>query len=280
MSKFRPIPPNPNYPPYHKGQYLEEYFYDYYLRNKDKFDKIGYELIPVFWTNYYLSNASRPELQNYLNSLDKNKKYFTVSQHDDAIEEVLPPNTINFIAGGNKNGVPIPLICSPLAKFNFQSKNILASFVGSSTHVVRQALVNTYKNDSDFCIRSKLWTPAVPVSDLNSFIDITIRSKFCLCPRGYGATSFRLYESFQLNSVPVYIYDREWLPFSNKIDWNRLAVLIDFNKVPLNQIKPILLSINDIKYMDMLEYGRHIYQQYFTMEGMSNGILEHLGDIK
>ena len=30
-------------------------------------------------------------------------------------------------------------------------------------------------------------------------------SLFSLCPRGYGPTSFRLYESIQLGSIPVYI---------------------------------------------------------------------------
>ena len=30
----------PVYPPYHTGKYLEEYFYEYYLTNKDKFDKL------------------------------------------------------------------------------------------------------------------------------------------------------------------------------------------------------------------------------------------------
>ena len=123
----------PTYPPYHEGDYMEEYFYKYYIENKSEFDKTGFTLIPIFWTNVYLTSKNKDLLQPYLNYLPKDKKYFTVSQHDDAVNEILPPGTLSFEAGGNRNGIPLPLICSPLKKglIESQEKDIFCSFVGS-----------------------------------------------------------------------------------------------------------------------------------------------------
>ena len=108
---------HPTYPPYHQGYYMEEYFYNFYLNNKADFDRIGYTLIPIFWTNVYImetKGANRRRLiQPYLDALP-DTKYFTVSQHDDAVAEKLPPGTISFEGGGNGNGIPLPLICSKL----------------------------------------------------------------------------------------------------------------------------------------------------------------------
>ena len=103
----------PIYPPYHEGDYMEEYFYKFYIQNKSDFDKTGFTLIPIFWTNVYLTSKNSDLLQPYLNYLPKDKKYFTISQHDDAVNEILPPGTLSFEGGGNKNGIPVPLICSP-----------------------------------------------------------------------------------------------------------------------------------------------------------------------
>ena len=49
----------PTYPPYHTGDYLEEYFYKFYKENKEEFDKTGYTYIPVFWTNVYLTSKNK-----------------------------------------------------------------------------------------------------------------------------------------------------------------------------------------------------------------------------
>jgi hypothetical protein len=103
---YRPAPNYPVYPPYHSGPYLEEYFFDFVKRKKLP---EGVFYIPVFWTNCYLSGTIEG-LQEKLDSLDPEREYIAVSQHDDAINEKLPPNAQHFNAGGNKEGLPIPLI--------------------------------------------------------------------------------------------------------------------------------------------------------------------------
>ena len=100
-----------NYPPYHQGLYIEEFFYEFYIKNKAAFDATGYTLLPIFWTTAYLLHQ---DLTSYINALPKTLKYFCVAQHDDGVKEVLPEGTIVFSAGGNSGGIPLPLVCSPI----------------------------------------------------------------------------------------------------------------------------------------------------------------------
>jgi len=265
------------YPPYHTGKYLERYFIDFYIKNRKEFDDTGYQFLPICWTDIYLHRNNLVfKLQNVLNTLDINKKYFTVSQHDDAPTEKLPPNTLKFSAGGNQpNCIPIPLICSAISNIKETKKDIFCSFVGSSTHPLRIEMVQHLSDKKNYLLQLKNWSPSVENDKKDLFLDITPRSKFTLCPRGYGATSFRLYEAMQLNSVPVYIYENfPYIPFEDKIDWSRLAVLID--RKDIKNIDNILLSITDEKYEDMLKYIREIYPKYFTLEGMCQILLKTL----
>jgi len=276
---LRPPANYPTYPPYHQGYYLEEYFYDFYKHNKEAFDKTGYTLIPIFWTNVYNTGINRNLIQFYLNALPQGK-YFTVSQHDDAVREMLPEGTLSFEAGGNSNGIPIPLICSPInITQQQQDKIIFCSFVGSiNTNPIRKKLFELYSKDSDFIFDNQQWVSSIPSERLNSFIDITQKSKFALCPRGYGAQSFRLYEVLQLGAIPVIVYDNPWFPFNDEILWNDFAVLVHVDEI--NNLKQKLENITQSQQENMITKGKEIYNKYFTFETTSKNILRVLQNDK
>jgi hypothetical protein len=288
LNKYNISIDQPPYPPYHKGKYLEQYFIDFYNQNKKKFDATEFNFILVAWTDIYLHRPDLiNDLQKDLNELDPFKKYFTVSQHDDAPFQALPPNTKNYSAGGNQpNTIPIPLICSPIENApDFNKKDIFCSFVGSITqplqgwgrisYDIRISMLETLVNNKKYVLKPKHWSPQIKDDRKDLFLDLTSRSKFTLCPRGYGATSFRLYEAMQMKSVPVYIfYKKPHLPFANKIDWNKIAILIDYDKI--NTIHDILTNISDEKYQEMIKYTSQIYSDYFSLEGTSKQILESL----
>jgi hypothetical protein len=275
------------YPPYHKGFYMERYFIDFYIKNRKSIDDTGYQFLPITWTDIYVHKPHlRYKLQELLNSLDREKKYFTVSQHDDAPLENLPPNTLKFSAGGNmQNCIPIPLICSSIENIEKKEKDIFCSFVGSVNapvnifgemgHKTRMNMLNSLKDKPEYFLKPRIWQTSIEESRKNLFLDITSRSKFTLCPRGYGATSFRLYEAMQLGSIPVFIYHgTPYIPFSDVIDWNKLAILVEYKDI--NNIDNILKSISEEKYQYMLNYIEEIYPKYFTLQGMCNSILESL----
>ena len=275
FSEFRPEPNYPTYPPYHTGLYLEDYFYKEY--NKENIEHIFY--IPVSWTTTYIQNQDN-NLQEKLNSLEKDKKYFIVCQHDDAPKENLPYDCLIFAAGGNiikQNTIPIPLICSNIPSnliVSNEPKKYLASFVGSITHQMRYEIYNKYANNEKFLVKAKQWTPTVTDNNLADFIKITQQSYFTFCPRGYGLNSFRLYESFQLGSVPIIVTDKPFLPMSELFDWNSAAIII--NMSGLDNLEKSLIDIINTNYDSYITYGKKIYNQYFTLNKLYKYIMEKI----
>jgi hypothetical protein len=273
---LRPNSLIPPYPNYHIGDYFEEFFFKKFSNEYPDLEINGFKYIPIFWTNCYTNKifaGVNYNIQNIVDSFDKTKKYFTISQHDDCVYETLPIDTTIFSMGGNKKGskiIPIPLICSPINKLK-KEKNTKISFVGSLTHPIRNKVFDTFKNDSDFNFHLKKWELLSDKSDIQKFISITSESYYTLCPRGYGATSFRLYESLQLDSIPIYIFDTPWLPWENEIDWEKISILIDEKNIP--NIKNI---VEKKDYQSMIDYKNTIYNDYFTYEGSYNNIIKNL----
>lgn len=274
--KLRPVSLLVPYPNYHKGDYFEEYFFKRFVKEYPNAEVYGIRYIPIFWTNCYTNRVFRGanyDIQNTLNNLNRFDKYFTISQHDDCVIEQLPKNTIIFSMGGNKTGsniVPIPLICSPIG-VNNKKKEINVSFVGSLTHRLRADLYNRYKDDNDFIFVTKEWNWDSGSKYVDIFKDIVSKSYFTLAPRGYGKTSFRLYEAMQLDSVPIYIYDEPWLPWKRDLDWSKFCVLINENNIC--NIKEVL---RDVDYHKLITHKNEIYSDYFTYDGVYMNIIRHL----
>lgn len=274
---LRPVPSYPTYPPYHVGDYIEDYFYKWFQKNCTEDVKKDY--IAISWTTLYCENKD-PGIQNFLNSLDPNKSYFTVCQHDDAPKHKLPKNTLIFSLSRsgpnifNPNPISIPAVCSPVPNQEETNKNIFASFVGSITHPLRIKLYEVCKNYSDYYFSAQQWNAKVSENKMKEFLHITNRSKFVLCPRGYGNTSFRLYESMQLGAVPVYISDDFYLPWSDEIDWNNFCVIIKANEI--EKVDLILKNISDEQYIKMKNNIKKYYNDYFTLEGTCKNILKRV----
>ena len=265
----RPRATDAPYPPYHTGLYLEECFFEYARRRT--FRRI---YVPVFWTTCY--RTGRADLiQQALYGLSPRGRYFTVSQHDRAPQEVLPPDTLVFAAGGlyrGPNCVPIPLVCAPLReRIEVKPKSVFCSFVGSLTHPVRSALWETHHQDPDFqFVVADHWTRDVTPERFEQFVHISERSRFVLCPRGVGTTSFRLYEAMQLGSVPVYVSDAHHLPWTDELDWNDIAVLVGPDDIP--GLKERLRAIDDNRYRRMLGNIRRLYDDYFRLPAVCRHI--------
>lgn len=272
FTPWRPNPKYPIYPPYHEGLYLEDYFYKYLTDNNIETDRY---YIPVFWTTCYVDNCFNG-LQQAIDKLDPNKKYFTVAQHDDAIRERLPKDTISFNAGGNGGGIPIPLICSPIKDEIKQNLNrdIFCSFVGSITHPIRNYIYQSLANIPKYYFSARQWTNSVPEADFKNFIDTTSRSIFALAPRGYGRSSFRLYEVMQLGAIPVFIYDTKWCPWDDEINWNEFSVLIDLNDI--NRIDYILSNYSNDRIKEMQSNLQKYWLENFTMESTCRKILNRI----
>ena len=201
------------YPPYTENN-IEHYFLEYFKRNSAHIttDRI---YLPVMWTHYYIQHGfgqhTMDAAAELWRTIDKSKKYYTIIQYDDGIlNKPADVDILVFAAGGDGHGhVPIPLLADnmptvPDAEFiPFADRKYLASFVGSNSHPIREHLSHDFKGRTD-CIYT-FDHVSVP-----EYFDIMRNSMFSICPRGYGATSYRLYEAIHCLSIPLYITDKSW----------------------------------------------------------------------
>jgi hypothetical protein len=252
LKKFKPIQ-NIEYP---QGNTIP--FERYFLNRFTEHENVNRVYLDIQWTAYYVNlgygkdKKSMDILQDYINSLDKSLKYFTIIQYDDGIlNDVSGLDLLVFSMGCKKPGYyPIPLISYPLnnqlAEIN--EKDIQMSFIGQNTHPLRGAMVerhnyyyvrldNISKSDYDLILR---------------------RTKFALCPRGYGITSFRMFEAMALGCVPVYISDEFWEPFNLPFDYGI--------KIRPDQIKDIPKILENADYEELSRRSKFVHDNYFTYE--------------
>jgi len=269
--QFRPATSH-TYPPFKNGRYMEEYAYEYFLKNP-----IQTTYIPIFWTN--LQNHPgfkdmRPKYNKLLqtalkNHAKENPKYMTIVQHDDGPLLDLPPGTIVF--GACTGTIPLPLIYEDVSERLLKEprvkKDVLASFIGSMTHPIRDAMIKAVDGKDGIVYQGKNgWSAHISDDLADVFIKLTLRSKFCLAPRGYGRSSFRFFEAMQLDTIPVYIWDDIcWLPYQDVIDYSTFSVIIHKDDIP--KTYEILSSISDDKYEEMQCALREVRHK-FTLEWM------------
>lgn len=259
------------YPPCNKKMF-EEYFYNEYSNNQPSLDRI---YLPIFWTNYYISRnygqGDISDLQEYLDNLDRSKKYFTIIQYDDNILNDLKDLDILIFAQGGygkyKNkSYPISLNCQQEESNTSIKKDIFASFFGRKTHRIRETLFDKLKNNAKYEISDSI--------DYISFKNKMYRSVFSLCPRGYGLTSFRICEALHCNSIPVYIYDEPFLPFANEFDFRDVGITIQEDEI--KYIDDILHSKTEEQINNYIINGKKQYEKYFTYSGVYDSIIKIL----
>lgn len=269
----------PTYPPYHVGKYIEEYYAEYALNNPAKTNR---QFLDVSWTNHYMISGGRERIQQEINKLDFDKKYYLVCQGDDTpCHTNLPKNTRVYSAGGiykSSNLVKIPLICSSLNldPVSLQDKKILSSFIGSDTHEYRKILINESQKDNRIFGIIKPWSIIVPENQFQIYKNVSLRSKFVFCPRGNAPASFRLYEAMQFSAIPIYFSDEYYLPYENKIDWNKLCIFS--NPQNLKNTLNYIQNMTDNEYIDRVKYIHETYKNYFTLEATCKKINEDLNN--
>lgn len=262
-------PPSHRYADY-AGPWIEETFLAFWrARRPTGIDRM---YVPVFWTDYYLRHGRRephPELQEFLDaSLEPGRRYFTLVQNDDGVLERLTPNVLVFGAGAGD--VPIPLL-GRRPRAQASRRDILCSFMGSLGGAsdrleVRSRLAAALADRAGFHFGQ---------GSYQDFVEVTSRSVFALCPRGYGPTSYRLYEALALGAVPVYVWaELEWLPWQDELDWDDLAVRVHIDDVA--RIPELLASRPPDRIGAMRQRVAAMFDDYFTLRGTCEQILARL----
>jgi hypothetical protein len=280
------------YPGYSSGKNIEEICYDYFSKecNNIESDLI---YLPVFWTSYYVINnygENIEPLYDWLHSLDKTKKYFTIVQYASGIYIKDPIHNLTvFSAGGgglniksncirverfynlrrhvfygNTGDYTIPLICLPSFPYLNMERNIFCSFMGRfNTHKCRKDMHRLLRSNAKFTFYKSV--------GFEEYKNILNTSIFTLAPRGYGYTSFRIYEAILAESIPIYIWeDKKVLPFEDVLNWEEFSIVIHAND--MNQLPDILDKCNIESMQSKLREVKQCFMFEYIFEYITNKI--------
>jgi hypothetical protein len=269
-----------DYPSYSSGKNMEEIVYESLKMNRENI-KTDMVYLPVFWTSYYLKTNYFDGIDllcKWMETLDTSKKYFTIVQCDYGIFiKNLKINITAFSSGGGginidknsciidtsyyglnrslfsgiKGNYDIPLICLPQFSTTNNNRDIYCSFMGRfDTHKCRIDMRNALYTNSSFLFYNSV--------DYENYKNIISRSIFTLAPRGFGYTSFRLFEAILGGSIPIYIWhDKIILPYSDEIDWNEFCIIIHSNDV--GNLPNILKTVDIPKMQSRIETIKHLF---------------------
>ena len=238
----------------------------------------GVEYLPIHWTSYHIANGygkSMNEVGEFIKAIPKDKKLFTAVQYDDGtlVGDYCEGRNVVVFGAGGVGDIPIPLLCAK-HPVSADDPKIFASFIGSpKTHPLRGELEREFSNRSDSIFTCGTFRP-----DQLEFFRTNMRDTlFALCPRGYGKTSFRLYEAIQIGCIPVYIYDRPWLPFEDILDWKTFAVLCHRSEIA--GLYDRLKSIPAERVLRMRQMVKEV-QPFFTMSHTCKYIYDRVKNYK
>jgi hypothetical protein len=152
--------------------------------------------------------------------------------------------TIDYFISAQAN--PNPEIAK-VAGLKFD-KRYLYSFMGKANSWPRKRLFRYVHSSSDTLIETAHsyhhWANDAHESSKEGqrrrYAEVMASSKFALCPRGCGISSYRLFESMSLGVCPVVISD-SWRPIE-EIDWN-FALFVPERKI--SQIDQVMRSHAD-----------------------------------
>jgi len=286
------------YPGHQAGKNIEEAF-DEFIRRQAPNLKTKWVYLPIFWQNNLFAQKrpkggpfrARPEVQAFLNRLNPNTRYFTVTVADEGMYEHVPPNVTIFGAGGT-GSIPIPLLCTP-HPCRIEVRNKLAFFMGNietggpvasdrppsesswdpngAGARVRRRMRDVLANKPGFMITDGRGNSR---KNLAQFRDESYCHLYGLAPRGYGKTSYRLYEVMQMGCVPVYIYDQPWIPYTDVLDWNEFSIICPIENI--DALPAVLESRTQEDWLKMRDVIRSAWNEFFTIEGCCHQILRYV----
>jgi hypothetical protein len=174
-----------------------------------------------------------------------------VTQHsdyevDDSVME-LKPSCVKKVFGSNttsrrEDAVPVPLGLGPpyctitpkaehiraLDTKKIRSHLLYVNFRVSTYPQERQAAFQSMQRLSEICHSVTIATQASDPTIVHGYLNDMIDHKFCLCPRGNGIDTHRLWEALYCRTVPVVKYEHAHrnfldLPILFVDDWNQVT---------------------------------------------------------
>ena len=157
-----------------------------------------------------------------------------------------------------------------------QTPEYLFSFLGQITnHPIRARLMQLDTLSTPCMDVSQAPTRLAPFDYERSYLDLMRRSKFVLCPRGWGASSIRIFETMACGRVPVIISDNWFKGWRRpeRCNWSDFSV-----SVPEHSVSSIPQRLRAIEPLaaQMGMSARRIYQECFARNVFLDCLLDAL----
>jgi hypothetical protein len=159
--------------------------------------------------------------------------------------------------------------------------DLLFSFQGSRTHPVRDMILRLRHPravlEDTTAVNLLMWQPGDVEARrraLQAYRATIARSKFVLCPRGHGASTFRLYETLAAGRVPVVIADT-WLP-PPRVDWNSCVITVPERHA---EHIPQILTDAEPSWETKAAAGRAVWAEHFAKDQLWHHYAQSLADL-
>lgn len=274
------IPPHSG--PQYQGPWIEDHWQQHFLSKAESLSNTNFSsvfgpYIPLLaaWTDIWVAGNYKYDDYELIKTLKEALRptvlYITVSQNDDGFpgdnadfQQLQDAYNILVLSAGGYGHVPLPLLKQReevLPKIPFNNRTHLVSYVGSREHSPR---------DMRFKMLDVVGYEHYFYGD--GWRSVMQDSKFSLCPRGFGRTSYHVMETLQMGLIPIQVYleeDIPWLPYAATILENiSFATTVENLPALLTQLEQ--LSDNEIMRMEREIEG--LISDYFTFEGVMKQI--------
>ena len=110
------------------------------------------------------------------------------------------------------------------------------------------------------------------VSLIKEFLNEMSLSKFSFCPRGSGSSSYRLYESLEIGSVPIITGMKDY-PFRDEVDWNTFSLMGESTD-ELPSLIEKAKSLTNKEYEVMRQNGIDFWEQYCRLYNYHDWVIK------
>lgn len=234
--------------------------------------------IPIFfpWVDRWVKqggNNAQGLFAKLEKVLRKDVAYITVSQNDEGVMAREGNNNLArfpnllVLSGGGYGHVPVPLLIKERTEEEvpLSQRDHFISFMGT----LKTAPNGLRRKMSGTVMANKDDTHKMTVGKSADWASVMAHSRFIMCPRGFGRTSFRLGESVQMGRIPVYVYsDVAWVPYADMFESFGYVAKID----KLDGLVKRLKTVGDDEVMAKENKLRQITKSHFTLNGMMEQI--------
>jgi len=123
-------------------------------------------------------------------------------------------------------------------------------------------------------VKNKIWDLSIEVrkNKVLEFVKKLSLSKFCFTPRGAGSSSYRLYESLMVGTIPIITGMKDY-PFSDIVDWDSFSFRSDSQK-DIDELVERAENLTDNEYKIMRQNGIDFWEQYCRLDNLHDWVIE------